>query len=139
MHLLQISQDSLEIASSDSTSLGVDWWFCISVIEFLIIVVLVAKFRALSNIEKEEVGGLNEELRKAKSFDIDMENVISSINSSRDLYKKLSRTCHPDLFQNSELKSRAEEIFQEISENKRDYKKLSELRELAIKDLNIKL
>ena len=68
-----------------------------------------------------------------------MVNLMNSINGSKDLYKQLSRICHPNRYINSDKRQVTEEIFQEISKNKRDYKKLSELKQRAITELNINL
>jgi curved DNA-binding protein CbpA len=68
----------------------------------------------------------------------DMKNLVNSIAKSRELYKELSRQCHPDRFVNTDLQPTAEDIFQEISRNKRNYKILLALKERAIEKLNIK-
>jgi curved DNA-binding protein CbpA len=68
-----------------------------------------------------------------------MNSLMDSINGSKDLYKELSRVCHPDRFTNSDKQKNAEEIFQEISKNKRDFNKLSELKKRVIAELNINL
>ena len=59
---------------------------------------------------------------------IDMSNIMDSINQSRDLYTKLCSLCHPDRFVNTPKEKIAEEIFQEISKNKRNFKELSLLK-----------
>lgn len=67
-----------------------------------------------------------------------MGNLMNSINNSSELYKELSRKCHPDRFVNSPDQKLAEEIFQEIARHKRNHEKLIALKERAIAELNIK-
>ena len=113
-----------------------NWWFIIAMVQFAVILFLLLR---LAKIRKEKL--LVEQgfdpLMKAKSKDIDMDNLINSISSSKTLYTELSRKCHPDRFLDTQQKKVADELFQEISENKRNHAKLSELKERAIKDLNI--
>ena len=70
---------------------------------------------------------MNKDILKAKSGDVDMGNLFDSINGSRDLYKKLSRKCHPDRFVGSDKQSIAEKLMQEVTKNKRNFNKLTEL------------
>ena len=112
-------------------------WFCIALIELLIIFYLIFKSRK----KKSELafGDLSKKkIRNSKKSEIDMSNVMNSINGSKTLYKELSKSCHPDRFVNSDKQLIAEEIFQEISKNKRDFNKLTGLKEKATKELNIK-
>ena len=66
-----------------------------------------------------------------------MNNLMDSIHNSRNLYKELSKKCHPDRFINDPKQKIAEEIFQEISENERNFEKLSLLKQRAINELNL--
>ena len=77
-------------------------------------------------------------MKNAKKSEIDMDNLMNSINGSKDLYKQLSRKCHPDRFINSEKQKIAEVIFQDISKHKRAYNKLLLLKKQAADQLNIK-
>ena len=102
-------------------------WFWIAFLELIIIAFLILKFKknkrdlAFGDISKQKI-------KNKKKSDIDMMNIMDSINGSKKLYKELSRSCHPDLFINSDKQNIAEEIFQNISNNERDYKQLSELK-----------
>ncbi|HLU86830.1 MAG TPA: hypothetical protein VKZ44_03675, partial [Taishania sp.] len=78
-----------------------------------------------------------EKLKTAKSTSIDMDNLMNSINGAGELYKELSRKCHPDRFVKSDKQSLAEEIFQEISKNKRNFKALQDLKVRAKNELEI--
>jgi uncharacterized protein YozE (UPF0346 family) len=136
--LLQVKADSVVVAetisNTDSTTFSI--WFWVAIIEFVIIVFLVLKLKKKGKDLK--FGDLSKDkMRDAKKADVDMDNLMNSINGSKDLYKELSRTCHPDRFINSDKQKLAEEIFQDISKHKRDFKKLTELKERAITELNI--
>lgn len=113
-------------------------WLWIALLEFIIIIVLLLKLR---NKKGDLTFGElpDNKIREIKKLDVDMKNLMNSINSSKKLYKELSRACHPDRFVNSEKQEIAEEIFQEISKNKRDYKKLIELKQRMINELKIQL
>lgn len=76
---------------------------------------------------------------KAKNTSIDMNNLMDSINNSNSLYKELSRKYHPDRFVNTPKQELAEKIFQEISRNKRNYEKLTLLKQQAESELDINL
>lgn len=111
-------------------------WFWIALVEFLVIVILIINlFRKNSN-SKYDLEHINE-IKKARTTNIDMDDLMGNINKSKDLYKELSRVCHPDKFINSEFEKKAELIFQEITKNKRNYKSLLELKERAKEELNL--
>jgi len=135
--LLQIKADSTIVTNvlpTDSSHLNI--WFWLSLIELLIIIVLLFKIkRGKENLTFADLN--KENLKKSKEATIDFGNVMNSINGSGELYKELSRKCHPDRFVDSPLQKIAEEIFQEISRNKRDFEKLSALKERAINELNL--
>ena len=122
------------INNIESTSISI--WFWVTLAEFIIIVLLVLRLKRkqsdlkFSNLSKDKI-------YNAKKTNIDMNNLMNSINNSKNLYKELSRTCHPDRFINSDKHSLSEEIFQDISRFKRDFQKLTELKERAIIELNI--
>ena len=65
--------------------------------------------------------------------------MINSSFNSQQLYDELKKKCHPDRFPNDNDKnSIAIKLFQEISENKNNSKRLSEIKEVAEKKLQIK-
>jgi hypothetical protein len=71
---------------------------------------------------------------------VDMNNIIHSIFHAESLYNKLKTKCHPDRFAHDELlMSKADDLFKEITENKRNFNKLQELQQVAEKELNITL
>lgn len=136
---LQIGIDTISVAKNNiSNNIFYHWsWFYIAIAELLIIIFLVLILRKKdNNLVFSELS--NEDKKNAQGQAIDMNNLMNSINGSRDLYKELSRKCHPDRFVNSPLQKIAEEIFQEISKSKRDYEKLLLLKLKAENELNIK-
>jgi hypothetical protein len=139
MVLLEILQDSVVVGSESGESISINWWMWIAFGELLLIIRLLygkrnSRRRAFSSDDLQ-----SNILDRAKANDIDMNGVMASITSSRELYKLLSGKCHPDRFLDATIKKKAEEIFQEISSNKRNYSKLLELKEIAQSELNIKL
>lgn len=129
-----VKKNSLQVDSEDSLMNSVFMW--IAIIELVIILLLVFKLKskknklALSELERDTV-------KSAKSTKIDMDSLMNSINSSRGLYKELSRKCHPDRFMNDPKQKIAEEIFQEISKYERNFDKLNLIKIRAINELNI--
>jgi hypothetical protein len=123
---------------ANSNSLITSIWFWISLVEFLIIVLFIIKLlKKKNNLAFSDLS--KEQLKKAQSTNVDMDNLMNSINGARELYKTLSKTCHPDRFINSDKEKIAEKIFQEISKNKRNYNELVELKQRAINELNINI
>ena len=113
-------------------------WPLIAITELVIICYLLyGKYYVNSKKHVKTKGELDiEDYKKSK---IDMNGLMNSINKSKSLYKKLSRVCHPDRFINSNKRALAEELFKEITRNKRDYEKLEELKERASQELGINI
>ena len=134
--LLQILNDSSKIIIANSKSGSPkNYWLWIAVGEFCMILFLLAKhFRKKKEFIDPEI---TEILKTAKNTDMNMDNLMDNINKSRGLYKRLSTKCHPDRFTNTEISDKANEIFQEITKSKRDYKRLLELKTIAETELNI--
>jgi hypothetical protein len=139
MKYLIIQSDTTEFINEGLISYTVfqsSIWFWIASIECILLIILIIKFKKrqkklpFSDLSKSE-------LKHSQKKTVDMENVMNSINGARELYKDLSKHCHPDKFINTEYQEPAAEIFKEISKHKRNYNKLSELRERAIIELNI--
>ncbi len=140
---LQILQDTLQNQSStEKINSAVEktehfnWWSLLAIIELVIILTLIYKNQKIKNKVniKEEFGNI----KKGSSSDMDMDNLVKSMHGSRELYKKLSRKCHPDRFQDEMLKDKADKIFQDISRYKRNHAKLTQLQKQAEKELDIK-
>jgi len=139
MNSILIIQDSLKIAEKTikenkiEPSENINWWFWIAIAQFVVIVLLIfaSKFKRKQSlkqkVKKESLGDT-----------IDFDNIINSSFNSNKVYDELKVKCHPDRFPNDEEKNKiAEYIFQEISKNKNNIKRLLELKEKAKQELNI--
>jgi hypothetical protein len=135
--LLQVANDSIvKVPTVQSSTYVSNIWLWISIFELLIIIFL--SYHLKTKKSELEFGDLpKNKLKTAKTTSIDMDNLMNSINGAGGLYKELSKKCHPDLFVNSDKQSLAEEIFQEITKNKRNFKALQDLRVRAINELEI--
>jgi|LSQX01.1.fsa_nt_gb LPXTG-motif cell wall-anchored protein len=121
-----------DVSSTNNESVSI--WLWIALIELLIIIFLLFLRKRKKELSKKEL------FRKdSKEQKIDFDNIINSSFHAQSLYDELIIRCHPDRFPTDFEKNKiALELFQEITENKTDYKKLIELRELAEVKLNIK-
>ncbi|MCH4552216.1 hypothetical protein [Aestuariibaculum lutulentum] len=123
-------------AAANLTEPAISIWFWVATAELLIIGFLVYKIISTKNkLPLSEIS--KSKLKNAQKTDIDMNNIMNSIVGSRDLYKQLSRVCHPDRFINTDHYESAVLIFQEISKNKRNHDKLAHLQKRAETELNI--
>jgi hypothetical protein len=111
-------------------------WFWIALVQMIFLVFLVFKLKNKSANHKFKSIS-KDKIRDMKSSDIDMGDLMDSINSSKELYRQLSKQCHPDKFINSQKQKKAEIIFQEITNNKRNYKNLLKLKHRASEELEI--
>ena len=110
-------------------------WIWLSIIEFAIIIFLLLKNKNKTK-ETAKVKFKNESL----SQNIDFDNIINSSFNSTQIYDELKVKCHPDRFPNDKEKNAiAQLIFQEITKNKTNVKRLLELKEEAKQKLNINL
>lgn len=140
MYLLQIAikdpitqSKLLEKSYANSSNI----WLYLAFGEFLIILFLIIYINHLKR--KQTVTKFEKEILEAKDGDINMVDLMLSINKSRELYKELSRKCHPDKHIESLFQKEIEELFQEITENKRNFQELVKLKEIAINKFNIKI
>jgi len=131
-------QDSIQVASKaiskvTETSDSPNWWMWLAIAEFGIIAFLVIKEQLKSKITAKQQFK-SESLKQ----DIDFNNIINSSFNSIKLFDELKVKCHPDRFPTDKEKNIiAENLFQEISKNKTNVKRLLELKEEAIQKLNI--
>ncbi len=140
MHLLQIAiEDTITknnlLEKTDTNSSNI--WLYIAFFEFIIIVISIIYITHLKR--KKTVTKFEIEMTNAKAGDIDMVDLMLNINKSKELYKELSRKCHPDKHINSVFQKEIEELFQEITNNKRNFQELVKLKEIAINKFNIKI
>jgi len=131
-------QDSLKVATeamtkSSETGNSTNWWMWLAIAEFGIIAVLILREK-LKPKDTAKQRFKNESLKQ----DIDFNNIINSSFHSVQLYDELKVKCHPDRFPtDKELNNIAENLFQEITKNKNNVKRLLELKEEAKQKLNI--
>ena len=127
---IKTANEILIKSNSDKIS-SVNYWMWIAIIELAIIVFIILFRKKTGNWKTQYI-------REAKEEDTDFGNIIKSSFHVKQLYDELKVKCHPDRFPNNNEKNQiALELFQEISKNKTNYKKLIELKELAIQKLNI--
>lgn len=113
---------------------GINLWLWIAIIELVIII-----FILITKRKNKAVNAKQQFKKEAKEGEIDFGNIINSSFHVKPLYDELKVKCHPDRFPTDDEKNAiALELFQEISKNRTDYKKLTELKELAKIKLNIK-
>ena len=124
---------------SNMTFIGnsISIWLCIAIIEFILIVWLLIKLKNQKKIMLDFSEMRKSDLRKSE--DIDMNNLVNSIYHSKELYKELSKKCHPDRFANTCKQEIAEDIFKRISKNKRNYEQLILIKEEAKSKLDLNL
>lgn len=127
---------SKKIITNDKVIDSHSLWFWFSIIELLVIFFLIYKLKNKSKI-LELTDLETNKIINSKNNKIDMNNLMNSIHNSRTLYKELSKKCHPDRFINDPKQKKAEEIFQEITKNERNYEKLTSLKLRAENELNI--
>lgn len=108
-------------------------WIVLSILELGIIIYLILR----TNNSKKEL--FKEQFKaEALSQEIDFDNIIDSSFNAAKLYDELKIKYHPDKFtDNSEINSLATKLFQEITKNKTNLKRLQELRQEAKSKLKI--
>lgn len=109
-------------------------WMWLAITELIVIFYLLF-IKQKRNLKKNERMKFKDDSLKEN---IDFENILKSSFNSIPLYDELKVKCHPDRFTTDEAKCIiADSIFQEITMNKTNYKKLIELKEEAREKLNI--
>ena len=118
-------------AGSTGNTYGV--WFWIAAAEFVILVssaifLYVRKRKQTVDIKKKVM----------QEGNIDFSNTMMSAFHARELYDQLKVRCHPDRYPQDEEKNRlAVELFQQVVQNKNNYKKLLDLKKIAEEKLQI--
>jgi len=131
-------QDSLTIANKalahhQHSVKSIDIWMWIAFVEFGILIFLLCK----GGFKSKETARQKFKKESLKQ-DIDFSNIINSSFNSIQLYDELKVKCHPDKFSTDKEKyDIAESLFQEITKNKTNIKRLSELKIEATQKLNI--
>ena len=135
-----IIKDSLKVVSeiitksiASESNEHINWWLWIAIIEFVSIMFLVIK-QKIKPVDKIKQKFKKESLDQ----EIDFNNIINSSFNSKELYDELKVKCHPDLFSTDKEKNLiAENLFQEITKNQTNAKRLIELKEEAKQKLDI--
>lgn len=128
---LKVAEQALSATTDKSDSINI--WMWVAIGEFVIIVgLLLAKKLKRTPSAKQRFK--EESLAQA----VDFNNVINSSFHSTELYNILKVKCHPDRFPTDpELNGIADKLFQEITKNKTNLKRLQELKIEAQQKLNI--
>ena len=131
IQLLQAAIDSTKTTISMKGSHS--YWMWIALGELIIILFLITKWKTHSKDAQAKQKFKSEALHG----EIDFDNVITSSFHANELYDKLKKTCHPDRFTSEEQRVIADQLFHQITQNRRDYKKLVELQHEAENKLHI--
>lgn len=124
--------DTISTASGTAGT-NYDVWFWVAVAEFIILLSSTIYFMA-----KRRKKTLNIKQKVMKEGEIDFSNTMMSAFHAQTLYDQLKVRCHPDRFPQDEAKNKlATEIFQQVVQNKNNYRKLLELKALTEKKLHI--
>jgi len=138
MILLKTTQETTSKIISDQTLSFTKShiWFWIAIAELIIILYALYRIKKKnSNLSFSDLG--KDAIKESATSKINMEDLMESINNSKELYKELSRKCHPDRFINMPEQKFADNLFQEITLHKRNYQKLLDLKKRAIEELKI--
>lgn len=92
------------------------FWCAIAIVEFLVIVIIIGLYYDSKRRRSE--------FDEYKTAMVDMPNIFDSIYKAEALYKELAKITHPDKFVGDDRQAIAQELFKEVSENKRNYKAL---------------
>lgn len=113
-------------------------WMWIAIFETICIVFLLILF--LLRRQSKYTQNQQQFKTNAKKGKVDFNNIIVSSFHASELYNQLKKVCHPDRFSSEpELMVKADNLFQQITQNKHDLKKLQELKVEAMKELHINI
>lgn len=124
---------SLESGEVHESQWDCNGWTIVAGVELLLIILIIAFKRRKMSTDK-----MRTLKRGIASEEVDFDNILNSAFNSGALYDKLKVKCHPDRFSSDDIKNAvANELFQEITKNKNNLKKLQELKERAKTELGI--
>lgn len=130
---LKLASETIKKSITSETNEQINWWLWIAIFEFVFILFLIIKQKKTTK-DTIRQKFKNESLEQ----EIDFNNIINSSFNSKQLYDELKVKCHPDLFPTDKEKNLiAENLFQEITENQNNAKRLIELKEEIKQKLNI--
>ena len=128
---LQLAEKTISIAADNSNPFNI--WMWIALGEFGIILGLLISNR-LSKSSSTKRRFKNESINQKVDFD----NIINSSFHSTELFDVLKVKCHPDRFPTDrDLNTIADKLFQEITQNKTNLRRLEELKIEAQQKLKI--
>ena len=133
--LIHDSLNAVEKVMSSSVDKGdpINIWMLVAIGQFAIIIGLILVIR-LKNKPNAKKMIKDEILTK----DVDFNNIIKSSFYSTELYDILKVKCHPDKFATDPVKNAiADKLYQNITKNKTNLKRLEELKIEAQQKLNI--
>ena len=114
-------------------------WFWIAIAEFIAIVMIIIILFSSRQSKPSKKQMIRDNVMK--EGDVDFGQTIKTafdVKKAQALYDVLKKRCHPDIFSpDAEKVAIADDLFQEITKNKNNYKKLLELKEMAKEKLNI--
>ncbi len=131
--IIQDTLQNLVQTTSNQSVETINYWIWIAIIEFVIIIFLIIKNK--SKIK----GSRAQQIADAKSSKIDFGNIINSSFNAQAIYDELKKQYHPDKFTDPQKNAIATTLFQEITKNKHNQKKLLELKERAENELGIQI
>lgn len=130
---LQITNESITNSVIKGSNDNINWWLWLAIIEFIIILFIL--FRR-NNTSKSS--SLQKFRKDSLEQEIDFNNIINSSFNSKEIFDELKVKCHPDRFPTDKEKNIiADKLFQEITKNQNNIKRLIELKEEAKQKLNI--
>ena len=116
-----------------------DVWFWIAIAEFIAVVMTIRIYVSSKRSKPSKKQIIRDSV--LKEDDVDFVQTIKmafDVKKAQSLYDMLKKRCHPDIFSpDAEKVAIADDLFQEITKNKNNYKKLLELKEIAKEKLNI--
>mgnify|MGYP004574133903 CR=1 FL=1 len=117
-----------------------NWWMWAAVVELAVIMLLLLIVIKQKKANKTSLSTKRQKVKETLAEEVDFTNVINSSFHASALYEQLIKKCHPDRFPNDEQKRQtAEYLSAEIGKNKHNLKKLNELKQRAVQELNINL
>lgn len=130
---LKVASETITKSIASESNEHINWWLWIAIIEFVFIMFLLIK----QKIKPKDA--IKQKFKKESlEQEIDFNNIINSSFNSKQLYDELKVKCHPDLFPTDKEKNLiAENLFQEITKNQNNAKRLIELKEEAKEKLNL--
>lgn len=131
---LNIRLDSIqEVVTTMTTSAHSHWWMWILFGVVLVIILLIS----VAIVKTKEIRRVRNEV--LAEGDIDWDDKMQSMFKAKALYDELKVKYHPDRFVDPHLNKIANELFQEITKNQHNFKKLEQLKQEAQKNMEFSM